>query len=79
MAVFSEGDHEARKRWNEIMGPNAVDQMVRQAISTCWMALPQGRKTVDAVESEIRRLVDRALKDLRDDATAFGLPAGPPP
>ncbi len=35
--------------------------------------LPDEKKSVDAVESEIRRLVDRALKNLREDAAAFGV------
>jgi hypothetical protein len=35
------------------------------------MALPKSKRTVDEVDSHIRRLVDRALKDLRDDSEAF--------
>ncbi len=57
-----------------MMGPQAVDHAVRQAIHLCWMMLPQDRKTVDAVEIEIRRLVDRALANLREDSRKFGLP-----
>ena len=54
-------------------GPGHVDQMIRGAIQQCWMLLPDDRKNVDAVEAEIRRLVDRALDDLREDAKAFGV------
>jgi hypothetical protein len=70
------GDEEsqyATRRMRSMMGPQAVDHTVRQAISTCWMMLPSERRTVEAVEVEIRRLVDRALKDLQEDARAFGL------
>ncbi len=52
-------------------GPGQVDQTVRQAIEFCWMALPKERKTVDGVEREIRRIVERALKDFREDSEAF--------
>jgi hypothetical protein len=56
-----------------MMAPN-VDLQIRSAIQTCWMALPGSRRNVDEVEKEIRRVVDRALRDLRDDASSFGLP-----
>jgi hypothetical protein len=70
---------EAAKAYHDMMGPQAVDQAVRQAITFCWMVLPQGRKSVEAVEAEIRRIVERALKDLREDAQAFGLPLSKSP
>ena len=60
------------------MGPLAVDQSIRQALQLCWMVLPEGRKTVDVLETEIRRLVDRAIKDFKDDAKAFGPNPGAP-
>jgi len=64
----------------EMLGPGAVDQQSRQAISTCWMMLPVKGRTPEAVAREIRRLVDRALTNLADDAGAFGFGAeGPPP
>ncbi|MGO9107932.1 MAG: hypothetical protein ACLP9L_01755 [Thermoguttaceae bacterium] len=54
-------------------GPQAVDQSLRMAVSMCWMMLPDDKKNVDAVEREIRRLVDRIIADLREDAKAFGV------
>jgi hypothetical protein len=56
----------------DMFGPGQVDQIVRQAISSCWMALPKERRNVDEVEKEIRRLVERALANLREDQSAFG-------
>ncbi|HEV8379326.1 MAG TPA: hypothetical protein VGP99_10790 [Tepidisphaeraceae bacterium] len=56
----------------DMMGPGHVDHFVRQSIQQLWMVLPEGRRTVDEVEKQFRRIVDRALKDLREDATAFG-------
>jgi hypothetical protein len=55
-----------------LFGPGQIDQMLRQAVQTCWLSLPQERRTVEEVEKQIRRLVDRALKDFREDAEAFG-------
>jgi len=57
----------------DFFGPAQVDQTVRQAIHFCWMGLPKERRTVDELEMQVRRIVDRALKDFRDDAAAFGL------
>ncbi len=57
---------------SEMFGPGHVDSCIRQAIQSCWMVLPKARRTADEVEKEIRRLVDRALVNLREDAQAFG-------
>jgi hypothetical protein len=55
-----------------MFGPGHVDQTIRQAIQVCWMALPKEKRTVDEVERQIRRLVDRAIKDFREDGEMFG-------
>ena len=74
MAVhFNEVKDFDPKAMANIMGPGATDAMVRQVIQTCWMSMPEEKRTVDHVETEIRRLVERALKDLREDANAFGV------
>ena len=62
------------KMMRSMHGPQAVDESLRRAVSMCWMMLPDDKKNVDAVEREIRRLVDRILADLREDAKAFGVP-----
>jgi hypothetical protein len=61
------------KMMRSMHGPQAVDQSLRSAVGMCWMMLPDDKKNVDAVEREIRRLVDRILADLREDAKAFGI------
>jgi hypothetical protein len=60
------------------LSPAAIDQQIRQAISLCWMMLPEGRRTVEEVEGEMRRLLERALKELREDARAFPAPTARP-
>jgi len=70
-----DGDEERRnpmEDMQEMFGPGHVDQTVRQTIQSCWMALPKERRTVAEVEKQVRRIVERALKDFRDDAEAFG-------
>ncbi|MFO0953461.1 MAG: hypothetical protein U0835_20385 [Isosphaeraceae bacterium] len=55
-----------------LFGPGHVDQMIRQAIQICWMSLPKERRNADEVEREVRRIVDRALANYREDNNAFG-------
>jgi hypothetical protein len=74
MAIFhsscdaSSGDDE---KMFDFFSPAQVDQSVRQAIQMCWMSLPKERKNAHEVEAQIRRLVDRALRDFHDDCEQF--------
>jgi hypothetical protein len=74
MAMFDPNDPEARKKMRAMFSPGQIDQSVRGAIQMCWMMLPEEGKSVAKLEKQFRRIVDRALKDLREDAEAFGLP-----
>ena len=74
MAAFhSSDDPEAGKKMRNMFGPQQVDQEIRQAICVCWMMLPDDKKNPDAVAAEIRRIVERALANLKEDAAAFGI------
>ena len=55
-----------------------VEQCITQAISLFRTLLPENRRSPEAVAAEVRRLVERALTDLRDDAEAFGFDMEPP-
>lgn len=68
----NEGGENPVERMADFFGPGQVDQTIRQAIHFCWMALPKDRKTADELEKQIRRIVDRALKDFREDSEQFG-------
>jgi hypothetical protein len=72
MEKFDNNDPEAANRIQAMLGPQAVDRQIRSAIQFCWMSLPAKKKTVDSVEKEIRRVVERALRDFRKDSTSFG-------
>jgi len=69
---FDPDDEKSMERWSDFLGPSAVDRSVRMALQMCWMMLPQERKNVDELEKEFRRIVDRAVNDLREDDQAFG-------
>ena len=73
MAMFRNDDPGAAKRMRAMIGPQAVDREIRQAIQFCWMALPDKKKTADNVEREIRRVVERALRNFREDSKSFGI------
>lgn len=65
-------DPDSEKRMRAMFGPQQVDQQIRQAISTCWLVMPDDKKDPDAVAAEIRRIVERALTNMKEDAQAFG-------
>jgi hypothetical protein len=75
----NENPEEARKMMRDMMGPGHVDQSIRMAIQHCWMMLPDEKKNAAGLETEIRRLVDRALKDFKEDAQAFAIKLGDAP
>jgi len=62
----------AAERMAEVFGPAGIDQFIRQAIQQCWMLLAKEKRTPEELETQIRRLVDRALRDFRDDLDVFG-------
>jgi hypothetical protein len=73
MALFESNDPDAQDKMRQVFGPGQIDQLMRQAIQMCWMMLPSGKRTVDELEKQIRRIMERAMRDLRKDHKAFGL------
>lgn len=77
MAAFvtcssADGGEDAAEKMAEMFGPGQIDQMIRQGIQYCWMALPKDRRNAAELEKQIRRIVDRALEDFREDQEQFG-------
>lgn len=64
-------DEGGAEKMRDFFGPTQIDHQIRPAIQFCWMGLPNEKKNVDEVERQIRRLVDRALRDLREDFDEF--------
>ena len=58
------------------INPAQVDHLVRQLIQVCWMVLPKHRKTVAEVDRQVKRLINRALRDLDEDNREFGSDEG---
>ncbi|OLE13870.1 MAG: hypothetical protein AUI36_39545 [Cyanobacteria bacterium 13_1_40CM_2_61_4] len=80
MAVLFSGDDpsgDEAERMAAVFGPAQIDHQIRQAIQFCWMGLPKERRSVEELESQIRRIVERALKDFRDDLEAFARDKNP--
>ncbi|TWU60883.1 hypothetical protein Poly51_11650 [Rubripirellula tenax] len=48
------------------------EQQIRIGVYVFWIGLAPQRRNNDTLESEIRNVVDHALKALRDDPNAFG-------
>ncbi len=71
-ACSSGGDAGDAERHRMLMSPQ-VDQSLRMAVQFCWMALPKEKRNPEEVERQLRRLLDRALRDLREDAAEFGI------
>jgi hypothetical protein len=71
MAFFNASDEESFDKMREMFGPTQVDQQIRQAIHFCWMGLPKEKRNVDELERQVRRLVDRAFRDVREDFDEF--------
>jgi len=71
MAVFNPDDEGATDKMREMFGPGQIDHLIRQAIQFCWMGLPKEKRNVDELERQVRRIVDRALRDVREDFDEF--------
>lgn len=54
------------------LGPFMIDQHIRQAIMHCWIMLPEDERSITKVKDEVLRLFHRAIKDMYEDALAFG-------
>jgi len=73
-----EDPEKTSKAMRQFTGPHAIDYMMRQALMTCWMLLPEGQKNAQALKSELQRILDRAIANFQEDATAFGYDSPPP-
>jgi hypothetical protein len=67
----NEDDEERAEKMRDFMSPSQIDHQVRQAIQFLWMVLPKEKRNVDEIERQVRRIVERALRDLREDFDSF--------
>jgi len=71
MSGFNWSDEGSWEKARQVFGPGQVDHFIRQAVQFCWMGLPKDNRNVDELERQIRRIVDRALRDVREDFDCF--------
>ena len=50
---------------------SGVDQRLRECLQVLWIALPRDRVNLNELETHFRRLVDRAIRDFKEDAAHF--------
>ena len=48
-----------------------VDRRLRECLQVLRLALPADRRDIEEVESQYRRLVDRAIRDFKEDLELF--------
>jgi hypothetical protein len=68
---FDPGDEDQSEKFRQFFNPHYVDSLIRNAIQGAWMIVPKEKRTVDEVEQQIRRMVDRAFRDMREDLKNF--------
>jgi hypothetical protein len=73
-AFFSSSSNEdgGEDQMREFLAAGQVDQMVRHAIHSCWMALPKDRRNADELKRQLNRMIDRAIRDMDEDRKEFG-------
>jgi hypothetical protein len=73
-AEFSDKDRmRAMQSMRDMFGPNAVDNAIRQALNICWMCLPAEKKNVEELSVQMRRILERALANAKEDEGTFRL------
>ena len=50
---------------------SGVDQRLRECLQVLWLALPRDRTDTAELDTQFRRLVDRALADFHEDLQHF--------
>lgn len=71
--VVPKPDDQADREARSVIGPDAVDRCIRQAVGLCWGLLPRHRRNTREVKKEIQRIVERVLQNLDEDKEAFEL------
>jgi len=72
MAFFKcdPGEGEDPDKLRAFLPPGQTETSLRNCIQMCWMSLPANKRNIDEVEREMRRIVDRVFKNIREDDQA---------
>ncbi len=68
---FDPGDEAQMKKFRKVFNAHHVDTLIRNAIQAAWLIMPEEKRTVDVVERLIRRMVNRAFRNMREDMKDF--------
>jgi len=58
-------------RTNTAAAISGVDQRLRECLQALWLGLPREKANVEELESHFQRLVDRAIRDFKEDLNYF--------
>jgi hypothetical protein len=56
----------------DLYAPAEVDQLVRKTLQLCWRAMSRDRRSIEEHQRQVHRLVERGLRDFREDREEFG-------
>ena len=70
-ARLDPNDPEAVHKFFQENAPNAAKDAIRQAMMIGWWLLPKDQRTEDILDREMRRLVDDAIREFREDRDRF--------
>lgn len=48
-----------------------VDKRLRESLQALWLSLPKGKQGLEELETQFKRLSERALRDFREDHEQF--------
>ena len=68
---FGPQDPESRSKCLRAELPDAANVSIRRAICFGWWLLPEDQRNEENLEREIRRLVDHAIREFREDKDRF--------
>ena len=72
MLLPDDDDPAAGDKVRRMLGPGAADNHLRQAVQFCWMCLPEGSRTLEGLERDVRRRIDRIFREMHEDEAQGG-------
>lgn len=70
--LLPDDDPRSGVKMRRMLGPGAADTHLRQAVQFCWMCLPEGSRSLEGLERDVRRRIDRIFREMHEDETAGG-------
>ena len=70
-ATPGDDDEDPEEQMRRMITPEMIDHQVRAAVKACRASLPKDRRNPDEVQRQMRRLLDRAIRAMREDEEAW--------